>query len=202
MGWHVRGRFQRVAPHGAPWLCAAEWRLVRTEGVSTSDLITRIVRDYDSYLMRNLKKGYSARDLNISFMKEKEMLLRSNLNRAHVRIKENWERTRSHVRNRLHQFEHRVEETLGDLRHGAPPAAPGFLTLFGAAPGDHGIGAAHPPGITVRPVTDDTDLDAGLGNGSDDDDDDDDPAGADGSNANARGAAAVPVVVGTRSPLL
>lgn len=41
----------------------------RTDGVSTSDLIMRIVKDYNQYVMRNLARGYTRKDLNLSYVK-------------------------------------------------------------------------------------------------------------------------------------
>ncbi|KAG0164267.1 T-complex protein 1 subunit beta [Apophysomyces sp. BC1034] len=59
----------------------------RTDGISTSDLITRIVRDYDSFLRRNLERGMSAKDLNISFLKEQEIKTKKSIEELRRHIK-------------------------------------------------------------------------------------------------------------------
>lgn len=51
----------------------------RTEGISTSDIILRIIKDYDMYIERSLKRGYKRHDIGISKTKELRVKFKSNL---------------------------------------------------------------------------------------------------------------------------
>ena len=62
----------------------------RTEGLSTSDLIVRIIRDYDEYVIRNLDRGYSKEELNVG---------------------KSWQ-----VRARFHQKQKQLQQSLDKMR--------------------------------------------------------------------------------------
>ncbi|KAI5962728.1 PCT1 [Candida theae] len=52
----------------------------RTDGISTSDIITKIIRDYDKYLMRNFARGATRKDLNVSWLKMNELEFKKHIN--------------------------------------------------------------------------------------------------------------------------
>lgn len=60
----------------------------RTDGVSTSDLILRILRDYNEYVIRNLSRGYSRKDLGISLVKEQRIRAQHNIRQLSNRLRE------------------------------------------------------------------------------------------------------------------
>jgi len=64
----------------------------RTEGISTSDLIMRLVRDYDEYVRRNLQRGYSRKDLNVSLMRASKIKFTGKLHE----LEEKFTRWKSH----------------------------------------------------------------------------------------------------------
>ena len=41
----------------------------RTEGISTSDIIFRVIQDYDTYVQQSLAKGYKRKEIGVSWTK-------------------------------------------------------------------------------------------------------------------------------------
>ncbi|CCH59580.1 hypothetical protein TBLA_0B07640 [Henningerozyma blattae CBS 6284] len=61
----------------------------RTEGVSTSDIITKIIRDYDKYLMRNFARGATRQELNVSWLKKNELEFKKHISDFRSYFKKN-----------------------------------------------------------------------------------------------------------------
>ncbi|KAG0492044.1 hypothetical protein HPP92_005137 [Vanilla planifolia] len=63
----------------------------RTDGVSTSDVIMRILKDYNEYVMRNLSRGYTRKDLGVSYVKEKQLRVNMGISKLREKVKEHQE---------------------------------------------------------------------------------------------------------------
>lgn len=73
----------------------------RTDGVSTSDLILRIIKDYNDYVLRNLSRGYSREELGLSLLKERRIRAGASIKNLGAKMKaqrqEVADRIRRHV---------------------------------------------------------------------------------------------------------
>lgn len=78
----------------------------RTEGVSTSDIILRIIKDYNDYVMRNLSRGYTRKDLGVSFVREKR-----------IRAKHSITQLSQQMKNRQLQVSTRVKKQVASVRN-------------------------------------------------------------------------------------
>lgn len=95
----------------------------RTEGISTTDVIARIIKDYDMYVRRNLQRGYTAKELNVSYMKEKKIQLSEKFDKVRDKGKE-WidkvKETKEKGNEMMNRWEEKSKEFIGN-----------FLELFG-----------------------------------------------------------------------
>ncbi|ELU17438.1 hypothetical protein CAPTEDRAFT_20528 [Capitella teleta] len=92
----------------------------RTEGISTTDVIARIIRDYDMYVRRNLERGYTAKDLNVSYMREKRILFNEKVNKVKEKLADKRHQLLDKGQGMINRWEERSKDFIG-----------GFLELFG-----------------------------------------------------------------------
>ncbi|XP_017698576.1 choline-phosphate cytidylyltransferase 2-like isoform X2 [Phoenix dactylifera] len=59
----------------------------RTDGISTSDIIMRILKDYNEYVKRNLARGYTRKDLGVSYVKEKQLRVNMEFSKLREKVK-------------------------------------------------------------------------------------------------------------------
>ncbi|CCU78362.1 putative phosphorylcholine transferase/cholinephosphate cytidylyltransferase [Blumeria hordei DH14] len=76
----------------------------RTEGVSTTGIITKIVRDYEKYITRQFKRGTSRQELNVSWLKKNELDLKRHVCEMRDAIRTNWTTTGQELGKELRQF--------------------------------------------------------------------------------------------------
>ncbi|GJJ73846.1 choline-phosphate cytidylyltransferase [Entomortierella parvispora] len=104
----------------------------RTDGVSTSDLITRIVKDYDQYLRRNLERGVTAKELGIGFFKEQEVKLKKSAQDIRASIRQNWHGTKDELKNEISVLRNDLRQTMNIWEDKSQEFIKDFSRLFGA----------------------------------------------------------------------
>ncbi|PKI41041.1 hypothetical protein CRG98_038569 [Punica granatum] len=98
----------------------------RTEGISTSDIIMRIVKDYNQYVMRNLDRGYSRKELGVSYVKEKRLRVNMRLKKLQEKVKEQQER----VGEKIQTVAKTASMTRNEWVENADRWVAGFLEMF------------------------------------------------------------------------
>ncbi|CAH2079082.1 unnamed protein product [Thlaspi arvense] len=107
----------------------------RTEGISTSDIIMRIVKDYNQYVLRNLDRGYSREELG-----EKRLRVNMRLKKLQEKVKEQQEKIQTVAKTAGMHHNEWVEN--------ADRWVAGFLEMF--EEGCHKMGTAIRDGIQHR----------------------------------------------------
>lgn len=64
----------------------------------------RIVRDYEKYIARQLKRGTTRQELNISWLKKNELELKRQVNELRDSIRQNWTTTGQELGKEIRQF--------------------------------------------------------------------------------------------------
>lgn len=74
------------------------------QNVDTNCELRRIVRDYEQYIARQLKRGTSRQELNVSWLKKNELDLKRHVQDLRDNIRSNWTTTGQELSRELRQY--------------------------------------------------------------------------------------------------
>jgi len=94
----------------------------RTDGVSTSDLITRVIKNYDHYIRRQLNRGINRRDLKVSALKATQLKADMKIDQIKGSIKEKFDEVKERSVEVWHEWQEKRDQ---------------FFRTFLAAYGNH-----------------------------------------------------------------
>lgn len=95
----------------------------------------RIVRDYEKYIARQLKRGTSRQELNVSWLKKNELELKRHVQDLRDNIRSNWSTTGQELGKELRQF-------WPSSRPQSPARVPSFNPLASASSHQHASAAS------------------------------------------------------------
>lgn len=87
----------------------------RTEGISTTDIIMRILKDYNQYIMRNLKRGYSRKEMGVSYVKEKQLQATMGVAKLREKVAAQQKKVEQTVRERLEKNQEYFKKNVKEM---------------------------------------------------------------------------------------
>ena len=100
----------------------------RTEGVSTTDIIARILRNYEKYVRRNFARGYSRQELNVSLLRAQRLMFKNKVDEV-----------KEQMANKVDEVKEQVQGVRGRVEAATKDAIASFLGVFGATGPDLGF---------------------------------------------------------------
>lgn len=89
----------------------------RTFGISTTNIITKIVKDYDLFVRRQLEKGINADELNLSFFTKESINVKNTIKNIETDLKNEIKEIREELRIALLYWERVSNEMISTFSH-------------------------------------------------------------------------------------
>eukprot|EP01068_Selenidium_serpulae_P001600 Selendium_serpulae@DN1748_c0_g1_i1.p1 len=125
----------------------------RTAGVSTTDLVGRILVNYEDYVDRSLSRGLKPKDLNIGLFKANQIVVKMKLKRWHAKASDGITQATLTDRPLGSTFDDSVEAFRRSVRNGYEAMKAMRESLWGRTDDASPKGALHPLQQVSRPKT-------------------------------------------------